>query len=382
LAKLFAKNNTTDSNTLDLMETIELDSNNTNSPTKKQNNKTLEHLKKFYNLTKSTSESTSVLENVENDELGDENDEDNEREDDGEMKEMWLSENPKLEKNLKVKLIITDMNSDSEIRQSLRTVVSPVLSKLKFLPKYGIFHTCLVIGPFKLEWNNSALCIPRVIKSKASLLALDIKEIATVGEFKTTVDILAEVITKWNNTMKYSEAHSTAKKGNCQDFVLDVLKALNIALDLSGPVEAYLKDMKKHGQCRMKFPLDDTFKEHFQIKEQSLQFETHRELDEFVNRCIVLDPNFGKSNFVQEYQLLKGFDRAFWMRHLEQLSREESKRDTNHAAFEPLTESENTIDLETFEERIQERCVCPFDDPRNTVSFLDKSNDGGNKTTT
>ena len=51
------------------------------------------------------------------------------------------------------------------------------------------------------------------------------------------------------------------------------------------------------------------------IKEESMKFETHQELDKFVIKLLEKDPNFLK-NKKNEFivNLLKSFDRAFWLR--------------------------------------------------------------------
>lgn len=285
------------------------------------------------------------------------------------MRQMWLENNPKLEQNLKVKLVITDAPGDTV--KYFRSIISPFAEP--FMPKFGIFHTALIVGPFKIEWNNSALCIPRQIKSNTALLALDIEEIATVGEFNTTVDVLADVITRWNSSMDYSQNTGTNKHGNCQDFVMDVLRALNISFTPSGPIQAYLKEMKKKGSCKMKFSMtDENFRNHFARKENSITFESHEQLDLFVEACLKIEPKFGKTMFLQEYQLLKAFDRALWMRHLEHISQ---KMEHKQSSYQPLKRQETIIDLVTCEDGVIDVCACPFRDPRSeTLSFLEKSN--------
>jgi hypothetical protein len=291
------------------------------------------------------------------------------------MKGIWLNDNPKLDKNLKVKLIITDTQDENV--KNVRKLVSPLLSAVRFIPKYGLFHTCLVIGPYKLEWTNSGICTPRLISSELSLFAVDIDEIATVGEYNTAIDVVAEVVAKWNGTMEYAQNKSSAKNGNCQDFVEDMMSALGIDVKFSGAVQSYLKDMKTFGSCEMNFSMpDESFRKHFQIKEKSVTFKTHEELDRFVSNCIAKDIQFGRTIYVQEFQLLKSFDRALWMRHLDHIKRTR----TEHTTFKPFTESGTEIDIVTCHEKQIEKCACPFGDPRINCSFLyEKSFDVSNQ---
>ena len=281
------------------------------------------------------------------------------------MKGYWLSDNPRLSKNLKVKLIITDTNDDG--MKNLRRLLSPVMTAFDFSQKYGMFHTALVVGGFKLEWTSGGLCIPRAIGSQLSLLAVDVDEIATVGDFNSTVDILADVITRWNSSMEYNQNKLTSKSGNCQHFVEDLLSSLKINVEFSGPVQAYLKEMRTSGTCAMKFAMnDESFRTKFNIKETTIEFQTHEQLDTFVKSLIAIDPTFGKTAYIQEYQLLKGFDRALWMRHYDALS----KSGTPNPVFKPITESECMIDLDTCQDKLIEKCTCPFNDPRSNMSFL------------
>lgn len=92
----------------------------------------------------------------------------------------------------------------------------------------------LVIGPWKIEWNDSALCVPRKIVANAALLSADLESIATISEFKTIVDKLANVICHWNQNMEYMDRNGDENCGNCQDFVMDVLNHIGIIFSIFG----------------------------------------------------------------------------------------------------------------------------------------------------
>ena len=51
-----------------------------------------------------------------------------------------------------------------------------------------------------------------------------------------------------------------------------------------------------------------------------MKFETHKELDEFVQRIIDNFPNFMKDYHDTDAALLKSFDRAFWLKHYKLVS--------------------------------------------------------------
>jgi hypothetical protein len=73
--------------------------------------------------------------------------------------------------------------------------------------------------------------------------------------------------------------------------------------------------MKKKGECEMILPTAQLKKEFSFIKEDSVLFTTHQELDSFINKLIKQDPNFlTKEKNKHIVTLLKSFDRAFWLR--------------------------------------------------------------------
>ena len=90
--------------------------------------------------------------------------------------------------------------------------------------------------------NDSGLCVPRKIVSKAAIFTADLDSIGTVGKFKDIIDKLADVITYWNGNIDYSDRPKKGEsKGNCQDFCQAVLTALGIDPQFCGPMEIYLK---------------------------------------------------------------------------------------------------------------------------------------------
>lgn len=85
----------------------------------------------------------------------------------------------------------------------------------------------------KIEWNSSCLCIPRTITGQASVVCADIESIATLEELDTVRNKLADVIVKWNTEVYYKQHGGNPdidRTGNCQQFIDEVLRALNIQL--------------------------------------------------------------------------------------------------------------------------------------------------------
>jgi len=219
-----------------------------------------------------------------------------------------------LKNKIKVKLIVAEV-ANTEITKNFRKLLCPVLSKFDVLPEFGMFHSALMIGPWLIEWNNSALCIPRKCVSKAALLSADIDSISTDKRVEEVVDILADVITEWNVTKKYKDNSKNKKEeANCQDFVHEILEKLGIKLDFKGPLGQFLTNLRETGLCDMEFPMDNNFRQCFNIKEKSKKFNTHEDLDNFVHYLQKTDMEF-ELKYKNEWVLLKSFDRAFWMRY-------------------------------------------------------------------
>lgn len=243
---------------------------------------------------------------------------------------------------IKIKLVVSEIMKGS-LKKNVRKLLSPIMANYDVLPQFGAFHTALIVGPWLIEWNNSSLCIPRKTMSTAALLTADVEDILITREnIGNVVDKLADVIIEWNLNKEYVNVHNSNnhKSGNCQDFVEEVLHRLGIEPKFEGLLGQYLSEMRRHGKCEMVVKLDDKFKEKFKRNETDVYFETHKELDQFVNSLIDIDPEFNEHH-KNEWILLKSFDRAFWLRHYKDMS--------------------NTI--------YQSDTHCPFEDPKNTLSY-------------
>ncbi len=219
---------------------------------------------------------------------------------------------------LKVQLVICEL-SPIEALKNVRKVISPIVSKIPQLkPQFGIFHTALVIGPFYLEWNNSSLCIPKRLAAGMSILSADLGQVySPTGNPNEVFEKVADVIFNWNLNYHYKMASFTGKKsfeGNCQDFVEAILIALGVKPTFDGALKEYLTEMKTKGTCEPVFKPSPEFAKKFRLEKPSYTFNTHEELDVFVQ---YLQETIGAWNafYPYEYILLKGFDRAFWLRH-------------------------------------------------------------------
>ena len=210
-----------------------------------------------------------------------------------------------------------------------------------------------------IDWNDSALCVPRKCTSKAAIFTADIGELATKTEVRDIVDSLAEVIVKWNSTMDYTsglESKKTKKQGNCQEFIDDVLEELDIKPNFDGAMGAFIKKIKSQGFSEMIYEVNNeqVFRKCPNIK-KSNKFKTHLELDEFVQSLLDSCETFA-TDFPGDWNLLKSFDRSFWLRYRAFKNKKHSEK---KKMYQPMLDEINA-------------CKCPFDDPEVTGSIINE----------
>jgi hypothetical protein len=215
---------------------------------------------------------------------------------------------------------------------------------------------------------------------------VDVATIEGTENIVSFADKLADFIVQTNISYEYANMR-TESKINCQDFVDLFFNYHNITPQFCKPVVRYLATLRSKGKSKMKFQYDEAFKEHFKLSGNKKVFESHHEIDEFVLNLDSLDPDF-RENWPEEYQLLKSFDRAMWMRSFAidryrnvinlQLStnnvpadekpkvEEDLKKlehDKKHKMYRPLTTMCTDGDDTT------ENVMCPFGDPRVSSSY-------------
>jgi hypothetical protein len=219
-----------------------------------------------------------------------------------------------LEKNkIRIKLVVTEVPLTNTLK-NIRKVISPVIHHFPTFPEFGMFHAALVIGPWYIDWNNSELCIPRKCVSNASFLSADIDAISSLDSLEDTIDKVSKVIIRWNTTMSYVKSGGEkGVSGNCQDFVDELFEVLDIRPKFTGPMNAFLKRLKRKGVCDLKFEMSEEFRRKFSITDRNIVFSSHQQLDQFVNRLLIIDAQFEHCH-KEEWFLLKSFDRGFWLR--------------------------------------------------------------------
>ena len=113
---------------------------------------------------------------------------------------------------------------------------------------------------------------------------------------------------------------------NCQHFTKKLLETLDISPAFSPHVTHYLDNLRSSGYYNRTFWWNNYFGKHFELKETSHTFQSHRELDIFVQRLFAKCPSF-LITFPSEYQILKAFDDAFWINWSQSEDSEQYKPD-------------------------------------------------------
>ncbi|KAG2387570.1 hypothetical protein C9374_001164 [Naegleria lovaniensis] len=273
---------------------------------------------------------------------GSESEEDEETEEEKQVMNEFIEEQKKqlLKGKVDIKLIIVDQERDQKLKSSARKLLSPILSKFSSsISSFGMFHSSILIGNWILEWNDSALCVPRRTLSKAALFCADLEPITTLEDLDVVINKLADVIVEWNTTKKYKPmGGNRCIYGNCQDFCEAVLARIGVDFRIKNPyVRHFFEQLKKKGSTDLKLyfqkeeaEVPNSFANKFKLLSasggsNSIKFATHEQLDQFVLRCLRIDPEM-KTNYPDVWSLLKGFDRAFWLRHLAWEEMKEKKR--------------------------------------------------------
>ena len=200
--------------------------------------------------------------------LGQVNLDEDDSEDELDMDYLNSSEHLEIQKSLmnqdrlRVKIIVSEI-CESKGKKAFRQLLSPLLSKSSFLPELGMFHSAILVGPWKFEWIDASLCVPKKLVASAALVACDLTdELSVTGcGINELVENIADVIIKWNTHMEYKNRGGDGKKhGNCQDFVDDILDAIGVnkSVIYQGAMGAYFERLKKKGKGGMKFFMDDS----------------------------------------------------------------------------------------------------------------------------
>jgi hypothetical protein len=270
--------------------------------------------------------------------------------------------------SLKIKLVITELPDNTQTRK----ILSPVLATLRLAPQFGLFHSALIIGPWKIEWNNSSLIVPRKCMASA-VVAFDLVEINGEENIKDKLQTLAEAISEYNVTKSYDQMNC-----NCQQFVDDLCKRLELPIAFKGQMAEFMDRLRKTGKCESKYTIPQDVLEkmrarnkkepgsitfttmpNFDLEQTSgeITFTSHEQLDEVVNNIVTADAAFLYSAGKDDYKLLKAFDRAFWLRHFKHAV----EKKCAHDDYKPLG-----FEPKMLQSIGRDNVKCPFQDPTLT----------------
>jgi len=211
------------------------------------------------------------------------------------MKRICMSEGWGEVKEARIRLIVTAIsfhNPPETIRNAL--------FKASEIRKLGIIYA-IQIGPIILEWNDSSILIPCEAlewDSGEFILALDMKTITPKDFFTKYADPVSEVIANWNGTYMYNEYTN-----NCQLFSEKILKAMEIENVFSAQIQKLLNSISTVDIREL------VFTHKFDDDPREYEIKNHSELDEL---CHNKNPTTGS----KDYELLKAYDRVFWLRYI------------------------------------------------------------------
>jgi hypothetical protein len=268
----------------------------------------------------------------------------------------------------------------SNFQKEIRKLISPIITELN-MSRMGMFHTALIIGPWYIEWNDSALCIPRKCTSKSAFLTADIGVMESKETVETIADKLANVIVDWNSRVSYTTIGAGKNQGNCQMFVESVLNSIDMKFNTSGSLGKFLEIIKKKGNTKLVLPLSDEVKKKLEITDDVIEFKTHTDLDQFLKNVLKKDLHFENRD---EAILLKAFDRAFWLKYLKcSKDLKENKKLLRLIEINKhFSQEEKEFRMKHLKEKIEKdeeiykECVplneedCPFGNPKNSNSIL------------
>jgi len=232
--------------------------------------------------------------------------------------------------SIKIKLVISDAFNWT-VSRKLRQYMSPLIHQSsQYSQEYGLFHSAVLVGPWKLEWLSSGLCIPRRCTSEKAILTVDVGEIEGSDRIVNFAHEISEFIAEMNGSYSYSQAHRSENRINCQHFVDLFFERFQLQPKHGASLERYLDRLRRKGSTGMVFEYDEEFASRFHLSSSKIKFKSHVQLDSFVVQLLASDP-FLSENWPNEYELLKSFDRAMWMR---MYSEERHKAEQQHQETE------------------------------------------------
>lgn len=151
-------------------------------------------------------------------------------------------------KPLTIKLMLTNLPDDGTGALShLKKHISRQVAKS--ISPYGLNHAALQIGPYIIDWNESAIIIPRWMSSANSTLLIPVREDDKAAIRFNALPKICKKLVEFNTQWKYSSLTYSAsnKTCNCQDFVQKLMEWLECAptWKKGGYIDTYIKKIKE-----------------------------------------------------------------------------------------------------------------------------------------
>lgn len=198
------------------------------------------------------------------------------------------------------------------------------------------------------------------------------------------MDKVAERVVEWNLTKTYREAGGDRSiYGNCQEFVDTLLNTLGLSIDSNSAFGQFVDHLKKQGSSKLIFNMSKEFADYFRLIHEPIEFTTHLHLDIFVKELVRRNRNWHEF-WSSEYELLKAFDRGFWLRYLklmqliadaedkeENLQNEIKQNPKNEMIKQQILHmQEEKWQLTKLQDNVKPDGHCPFDHPIVTNEFI------------
>ncbi|KAG2387602.1 hypothetical protein C9374_001196 [Naegleria lovaniensis] len=176
--------------------------------------------------------------------------------------------------------------------------------------KFGIFDSCLLVGCWRLEWNeNSSLVCVKQFDTSRLHFAIDLERFTDEEKIIESLKIISNECCVWNGSRQYD-----VKSCNAQHFVLHILEKIGINLDqsLKGLSKIYFNSLLLNGTGTTEIELTEELKQQLEMTQTpNISFHNHKQLDLFLENLNTKNPYYFPQNTCDQ-MLLKCFDECYW----------------------------------------------------------------------
>lgn len=215
-----------------------------------------------------------------------------------------------------IKLAVTHLSTDEIVKHASWMGDFPVQNLLNTTKacELGLFHCALIIGPHIIDWDQSGICLPRSVLSADVLLAQEMASIRSLDVLNQVMKSFSKALVDWNLNYSFSELGDKANTGNSYTFVMDILNQIGIPFHPHDIIDQFISSMQMSGTGKMRFLMKPEFRNSFNLDFDSIIFENHLSLNEFIRQLKSVDPEWEKK-WIGEEKLLYLFKEFFWAQH-------------------------------------------------------------------